>query len=235
MTQVTTCSFFKMDGTSNKLWAFKQMQFGLKKLKHVDGLSFYKLMGSGGKNGFSAIPNFSTYVLMAVWKSEEYANSFFAEHLFFNEYKNKSTEQFSVYLHCAGYSGYWDGKQPFEKAASLSANQPIMVLTRASIQLNKLFSFWRRVNKVSHSLNNYDGVALSIGVGEWPLIQQATLSLWTTQAEMLDYAYKNKKHIEVVKLTRQLNWYKEEMFVRFSPYRFTGVWQEKKADELLRL
>jgi hypothetical protein len=44
----------------------------------------------------------------------------------------------------------------------------------------------------SKSLEDYDGLALSIGVGEWPLIQQATLSIWKTQAEMIDYAYKMK-------------------------------------------
>jgi hypothetical protein len=44
--------------------------------------------------------------------------------------------------------------------------------------------------QVSKSLEDYDGLALSIGVGEWPLIQQATLSIWKTQAEMIDYAYK---------------------------------------------
>jgi hypothetical protein len=39
--------------------------------------------------------------------------------------------------------------------------------------------------------------------------------------EMLDYAYKNQ-NIEVVMLTRKLNWYKEEMFARFVPYKFEG-------------
>jgi hypothetical protein len=52
----------------------------------------------------------------------------------------------------------------------------------------------------SKSLEGYDGLALSIGVGEWPLIQQATLSIWKTQAEMIDYAYKIEKHKEVVRL-----------------------------------
>ena len=79
-------------------------------------------------------------------------------------------------------------------------------------------------------MEGYSGLILSIGVGEWPLIQQATISIWKTQAEMLDYAYKNPKHREVVMLTRKLKWYKEEMFVRFVPYKFEGIWEGKNAN-----
>ena len=50
---------------------------------------------------------------------------------------------------------------------------------------------------------------------------------------MLDYAYKNPKHREVVMLTRKLKWYKEEMFVRFAPYKFEGIWDGKNANTFL--
>ena len=87
---------------------------------------------------------------------------------------------------------------------------------------------------MSQSLESYQGLALSIGVGEWPLIQQATISIWKTQAEMMDYAYKNQKHKEVVKLTRQLKWYKEELFARFVPYKFIGSWHGQNVGDFLR-
>ena len=63
----------------------------------------------------------------------------------------------------------------------------------------------------------------------------STFSIWKTQKEMMDYAYQNPKHREVVKLTRQLNWYKEEMFARFVPYKFTGTWAGKSAGEFLQV
>ncbi len=44
---------------------------------------------------------------------------------------------------------------------------------------------------------------------------------------------KNKKHKEVVLLTRKLNWYKEEMFSRFVPYKFQGIWDGKSVENLL--
>ncbi|KAB1155720.1 DUF3291 domain-containing protein [Flavobacterium luteum] len=227
MTQITTCSFFKLKGFSNKFWAFSQMQFGHQYLKNSKGLVFYKLLGSGAENGFSAKPNLGTYALLCVWDSEDYATDFFKNNFFFKKYQSKSTELFTVFAHSAEAHGKWDGKQPFVKNATLFIDKPIMVLTRASIRFSKLFSFWRRVGNVSKSLEEYKGLSLSIGVGEWPLIQQATISIWKTQAEMMDYAYKNQKHKEVVLLTRKLNWYKEELFARFVPYKFKGKWNGK--------
>ncbi len=230
MDQITTCTFFKLEGFRNKFWAFAQMQLGHKYLKKTDGLTFSKLLGSGAENGFSAIPNFGTYALLCTWNSEEIANNFFLDNKFFNRYKSKSIEVMTIYANAAETHGKWDGLVPFKKTAKLNLDKPVMVITRASIRFLKLISFWRRVGKVSQSLENYDGLLLSIGVGEWPLIQQATVSIWKTQAEMIDYAYKNEKHKEVVILTRKLKWYKEEMFTRFVPYKFVGNWNGKNLD-----
>jgi hypothetical protein len=63
MSQIITSTFFKVENFSNKWWAFTQMQVGHSSLKNIEGLTVYKLLGSGAKNGFSAIPNFGTYVL----------------------------------------------------------------------------------------------------------------------------------------------------------------------------
>ena len=233
MKQVVTCSFFKLSGFSQKWWAFKQMQLGIKALSEVEGLSFYKILGSGAKNGFSALPNFGTYVLLGTWEDEKYAREFFENHAFFQTYLNKSDETFTVYAHAAESHGQWDSQSPFENVARLAPNGPVLVLTRARIRFSKLLSFWRRVGKVSHSLDHYDGVPISIGVGEWPLIQQATLSIWENQQDMIDYAYNNEEHREVIRLTRKLNWYSEELFARFVPYKLTGQWNNKDMADLL--
>ena len=234
MSQITTSTFFKLNTISNKWWAFTQMQLGHRGLKKVPGLTFYKLLGSGAKNGFSATPNFGTYVLFCVWESEAFAQNFFAENSFYKSYQKRSVELFTAYINAAESHGFWDGVQPFKNSAKLALDQPVIVLTRASIRFRKLWSFWSKVGSVSQSLEGYSGLVLSIGVGEWPLIQQATISIWKTQAEMLDYAYKNPKHREVVMLTRKLKWYKEEMFVRFVPYKFEGIWDGENANTFLK-
>lgn len=233
MGQVTTCTFFKIQGIANKFWALTQMQLGSRVLKVCEGLSFYKLLGSGAEKGFSIKPNLGTYVLLCVWDSESNANDFIKNNLFFKEYQSRSTESFTVYSVPAESHGKWDGLQPFEKGIKIADNKPVLVLTRARIRFSKLISFWRRVSKVSQSLEKYDGLIFSIGVGEWPLIQQATISIWRTQSEMLDYAYKNPKHKEVVQLTRKLNWYKEELFARFVPFKLQGTWNGQNVEHLI--
>jgi hypothetical protein len=233
MSQITTCTFFKLDGFQNKLWAFTQMQLGHSYFKNIKGLVFYKLMGSGAENGFSSVPNFGTYSLLCIWEKEEFAENYFKNNPYFKKYQSKCLETFTVYANAAEAHGKWDNQQPFEFNAILEKDKPVMVLTRASIRFSKIISFWRRVGNVSKSLESYQGLALSIGVGEWPLIQQATLSIWKSQSEMMDYAYKNKKHREVVQLTRKLNWYKEELFARFVPFKFIGNWNGKNIEQFL--
>jgi hypothetical protein len=233
MNQITTCTFLKIEGWPNKWWAFKQMQVGIRALNQVDGLHFYKLLGSGGKKGFSSIPNFGTYVLLCVWNSEEKANKFIETDPFYLAYTKKSNEHFTVFLRAAEVHGQWAGTQPFESSEKMRLDKPVLVLTRATIRFTKLISFWRRVGKVSQSLDQYSGLSFSIGVGEWPLIQQATLSIWKTQAEMLDYAYSNPKHKEVVLLTRKLKWYKEELFARFLPYKIDGQWNGSSVQDFI--
>jgi hypothetical protein len=44
MSQITTCTFFKLESFSNKLWAFSQMQLGHAHFKNIEGLEFYKLL-----------------------------------------------------------------------------------------------------------------------------------------------------------------------------------------------
>jgi hypothetical protein len=38
----------------------------------------------------------------------------------------------------------------------------------------------------------------------------------------MNYAYQNPKHAEMVKKTRELQWYSEELFARFEPYKVKG-------------
>jgi heme-degrading monooxygenase HmoA len=52
----------------------------------------------------------------------------------------------------------------------------------------------------------------------------ATFSLWENEESMRAYAYSDSRHLEAIKLTRKLNWYTEEMFARFRPYRYEGAW-----------
>ncbi len=113
--------------------------------------------------------------------------------------------------------GTWDGKEIFGKMPhnQNSFTGKIAVLTRASIRLNKLKSFWQNVPLVANQMEGANGLITSYGIGEVPFIKQATLSIWDNIDDMKNFAYKMKEHQTVIQKTRKENWYSEEMFTRF--------------------
>ena len=223
--QITTISFFKYSLFSNKAWAFKMMQFANKDLRKVNGLSFYRLMGSGKGRGFNPLPDWSIYCLLQVWESEDAANTFFLSSDLVKRYKNHTSELFTLYMKNISAGGTWVGKNPFEKAAELDPNLPIAIITRATIKLNWLLKFWKYVPTSEEGLDGNEGLIYTKGVGEVPIIQMATFSLWKNFDAVKQFAYKSKQHQEAIKKTRQFEWYSEELFSRFQPYKSTGTWE----------
>ena len=223
--QITTISFFKFEGWKNQWWAFQQMAIVPSQLASIDGLTFGKVVGSGAANGFSIWPNWGVYGLLINWENENLAQTFFDQHSIFQSYQEHSKNDWTVYMHNTQVHGEWDGGQPFSPTRAFDKEQLVGVITRATIKLKYLPRFWKFVPKVSQSIEDKKGRLFSVGIGELPLIQQATFSIWESSTLMMEYAYKSKYHKEVVQKTRELGWYKEELFARFLPYKSSGNWE----------
>lgn len=213
--QIVTVTLFRFNGFWNRFWAFSQMGRRPFKKGIAKGLTFGKMLGTGGDNGFSIVPNWGVYGWLGAWDTEGEARDFFKQNPLFQSFKNHSIEQFTVYLQPTMAHGFWDGEEPFKVSALFDAHESVAVLTRATIKPSFLYRFWQYVPKTSRSIETAEGRIFSVGVGELPLIQQATFSLWTSGKQMMDYAYKSRYHAEVVKKTRELGWYSEELFARF--------------------
>ena len=52
----------------------------------------------------------------------------------------------------------------------------------------------------------------------------ATFSLWENIDALISFACNSTEHQEAIRKTRKIDWYKEELFVRFQPYRTIGTW-----------
>ena len=52
---------------------------------------------------------------------------------------------------------------------------------------------------------------------------------------MQTYAYQGQFHSQVVRKTRELGWYKEELFARFHPFKMEGKWAGKEMSDALDL
>lgn len=212
--QVTQLYLFSFK--TNKLWAFKQMGIGYAQLKGTPGLSFFRLLGTGGGAGFSLRPDFSTYAFLGVWKDAKAAVQFKEEHDFLQQYFTKASSIRLLTLSNIKSHGLWGGQNPFQSPKALNVeNKKIAIVTRATLRWSRLLSFWRAVPKASKAIEAARGVYFYKGIGEWPFIQQATISLWDSMENVLQFAYKSADHGSIVKETRQKRWYTEDLFSRF--------------------
>jgi heme-degrading monooxygenase HmoA len=225
--QVTTISFFKYKTLRNKVWAFGMMQYAHKELAGIEGLSFYRLMGSGKGKGFNPLPNWSVYALLQVWETEAHADRFFTSSNLMREYHSHTEEVWTLYMKTIASVGTWVGKKPFEVGAKMDPNQAIAVITRATIKWNWLIPFWRYVPTSRQALAGNEGLIYTAGVGEVPVVQMATFSLWKDFEAVKNFAYNSKQHKEAITLTRKYDWYKEELFARFQPFKSLGTWNHQ--------
>jgi heme-degrading monooxygenase HmoA len=218
---VVTFSVFEY-ARKDRFWALAQMGLAPRQLKAVKGLSFAKMMGSG-RNGFGLMPDFGRYALLGAWETEAAADAFFESPLV-STFRRRAAEMWSVKMLPLRSHGNWDGSSPFVPHPYLHhPGLPVAVLTRASIRLRALPDFWRHVPQASRNLYNSDALLYSIGVGEKPLVQQATVSFWRDAQALEQFAYRKSGHKEIVRLTRERNWYSEELFARFLPIATEGT------------
>jgi heme-degrading monooxygenase HmoA len=222
MVSLTTITFFKFQ--KNKPWAFAQMGLLQRKIKKTNGLFFLKLMGTGGGNGFSLRPDFGTYALLAVWESENAASNFFDKNEIINRYKSKAFATRNIKMLSLKSHGFWSGQNPFpeQKVRKIPKKMPVAIITRATLRLSRLISFWKSVPAASAAIERAKGVKYFKGIGEWPFIQQATLSLWDSFDSVKNFAYSSKIHTDIIKKTRKQKWYSEDLFARFQVLSDTG-------------
>jgi hypothetical protein len=231
--EYTTLSFFSYASRANKWWAFKQMRLAYSYLKNTDGLKFHKQLGSGAKNGFSMWPDWGVYAQLMVWESKRYFDDYLKSNVHFIENESRSEKHLHIALKPIQLKGTWNGLQPFTLTNEKPSLDGFMaVITRASIRRSKMLSFWSYVPSVSKHIEKQKSLIFAKGVGEWPLIEQATFSIWDAKAAMQDFAYQQKEHKKVVQKTREKDWYREEMFVRFQVLNFFGNWKDAPFDKL---
>lgn len=229
MSQITTITFFRYNTLQKKIWAFGMMQFAHAPLSKVKGQTTYKLMGSG-KDGFSPFPDWSVYALLQTWENEDYANEFLENSKLMKKYKSKCSERFTIYLKNLKSIGYWSGINPFKKSETLSEeNSFIAVITRATIKKRLLFKFWKYVPTSQKPLTGNTGLIYTKGIGEVPFMQMATFSIWRDKESLMKFAYGSEEHKKAIIDTKRLNWYKEELFSRFQPYKSDGNWSGMQA------
>lgn len=212
--EITRITFFKFNSLKTMFWAFKAMGLYSSQLQKVSGAKFIKLLGSGGSGGFGVWPNFKIYGILSVWNNRSEMAEFEKTSLVWQEYNNQAAEITNIELSCIMAHGLWDNTQPFFAQKQEITNE-MVVLTRGRIKWSKLVQFWWSVAPSSKAMFANEGIKMAVGVGELPLVQQATISIWKNAQAMQDFAYKSGIHKHVIKQTKEQKWYSEDLFARF--------------------
>ena len=189
--------------------------------------SFWKLMGSGKNGTFDKTPDLQQWAILSVsnFKFKEVQLKHYSREILLQKLYGTLIRKWLTIFNCETITyllepieghGLWDNKKVFGELPPKSDFEgQIATLTRATIRLSKLKSFWQNVNGVASKMSGASGFITSYGIGEIPWIKQATFSIWQSKEAMKNFAYQMKEHQEVIQKTRQQKWYSEDMFVRF--------------------
>ncbi|TVR66910.1 MAG: hypothetical protein EA427_15305 [Spirochaetaceae bacterium] len=219
---LASITFFHL--RSGRRWhALKQMRSGPTMLEQEPGMRFSRLMGTGRGIGFDPRPNFRVYSVLAVWDSLESCHRFLTGE-WYRSYSSWCDDVFTVLQFPLRTRGTWGGANPFEPAIHVARTPVRGVITRATIRTSRLISFWKAVPRASRAAGKASGRIFSVGIGELPLVQQATYSLWEDEEAITRFAYRGAAHKAAIRDTHRLNWYSEELFARFAPVATIGRW-----------
>ncbi len=207
------------------LWGWSRIVLRGGPVRAVQGLRFARALGSGQRGGFGLRPSLSRQGLFAVFAGEAAANAFLTGDTV-QSYRAHAGELCLVKLRATSCRGSWGG-QSIGVSAEAPIGQPVASLTRASIRPHKALRFWSRSPPAEAALERAEGCLLAMGLGEAPLLRQATFSIWESQAAMDAYA-RSGAHLDAIRASVQDDWFSESMFVRFVPSLLSGEWKGRR-------
>lgn len=180
-------------------------------------------MGCGKNGTFDIKPDWHQWAFLANWDSIDEAESFLNKSFFQKYWSLFATETWTIYAKSFESHGLWDGEEVFVKNQESGNGNLVGILTRATIRFSKARDFWNNVPEVAKTISNSPGFVTSVGIGEVPFLRQATFSIWENVDAVKAFAYRKKEHADVIKKTRQRDWYSEELFARFEIIKSTGT------------
>jgi spheroidene monooxygenase len=212
----------------NLLWGLGHLAFKRFFMRNIEGLLFFKVLGSGSNAGFGVSPSFIHQGLLCHFESEDNAEKFICSNDIVNYYKSKSDEFFLTKLQTYSSRGSWAGKK-MKEVVTEPFSGPIASLTRASIKISKAIKFWSLAPETEVSLNNSDGCILAVGLGEAPLLRQATFTIWK-DSQYLDLFARQGSHLDAIHLAYKKKYFAESMFIRFKTESMQGTWRGVSFD-----
>ncbi len=212
--------------TSAIPFAILRMALDRLALRKVKGLTFVKLLGTGKGETFTPRDaDLWQWALLVV--GTEGAIAAVKNSPLVKRWNLRVNESAIFDLAPLSSHGLWAKQAPFADNSSQSRDArqnigPVAAITRARIKWSKNLTFWRAVPPVITELSTAPGLIAAIGIGEAPIGLQGTFSVWRDAQSLRNFAYKTVAHNDAITATKEIGWYSEELFARFSVISATG-------------
>lgn len=204
-------------------WLLWRVARGPAVLGPVPGLRFARVLGSGYRGGFGLKPGLDCQGVFATFDTRREAEAFAFDSAVARAYACRAEEQFALVLCASSARGAWGGQGMAAGIAPPASGLPVAALTRAAIRPSRALRFWRHSPPAEAELAAAPGCALAVGLGEAPLLRQATFSLWHDTAAMDAFA-RQGAHQRAIRASYDGGFFSEWMFVRFVPLAGHGHW-----------
>lgn len=217
-------------------WVLARLARGPAVLGRVPGLRFARVLGSGRGGGFGLAPGWDCQGIFAAFDHLDDALQFALGSPTVAALRERSLEQAVAVVTATRARGAWAGQtmaaDPLsaEPAGGLGAGAsgpassgPVAALTRAAIRLRHVRAFWAHSPPSERDLAEAPGCRLAVGLGEAPLLRQATFSVWDSESAMDAYA-RHGAHQRAIDAAWQREFFSEWMFVRFRVEHLSGSW-----------
>ena len=194
------------------LWGWSRFLFGRFVLYRIPGLRFAKMLGSGHEGGFGLRPSFTRHGIFCVFAGHEAADAFLRSAWLQRAQPHVQSWRW-LKLEAFSSRGHWSG-HAVSASAPTPENEPVVSLTRASIRWRQAWRFWRMAPPAEAALAKASGCLLSVGLGEAPVLRQATISIWDSVTAMNAYA-RSGAHQLAIRAAYDGRHFSESMFVRW--------------------
>lgn len=207
-------------------WGWSRVALGARLLRQVEGLRFARALGCGREGGFGLQPSLYRQGLFTLFDNDWDADAFIDASPVTAAYRAHARECLVAKLRATASRGSWAGMGMAVSAAS-DPTAPVAALTRGSIRARRALAFWRHSPASEAGLAAAAGCQLAVGLGEAPVLRQATFSLWDDSTAMEAYA-RSGAHRDAARAAQAEGHFRESMFVRFAPQRLEGQWQGQR-------
>lgn len=206
------------------LWSLARLVRGPGAFAGTPGLRFAKVLGSGRGGGFGLVPSATHGGLLCEFDDLDSAARFVDGSPVLARWRREAAEYATLLLRPLRTRGSWGGHAIRAAGSATAGAGPVAALTRGSVRPSRALEFWRHAAPSQAAVEHAPGCLLAAGLGEAPLLRQATLSVWASTEAMDGYA-RQGAHQQAIRAAAAGGHFSESMFVRFEPLAMHGQWR----------